>query len=290
MTLLRKRMLDDLELRGLSEHTQELYVRAVRQLAEHYERSPDQITDEELRQYFLYLRKVRGIAQSTVQVSLSALRFFYRYTLGKDFPALELVRVRRKKKLPVVLSITEVRQVLECIRRLRYRACLSTIYSCGLRLREGLFLQVADIDSERMRVHVRNGKGGKDRFVPLFQGTLDLLRQYWAKHQNPMWLFPAPDRPRGVPSKTATKSMNASGVQFVFKAAVRESGIRKQATVHTLRHSYATHLLEAGVSLRVIQAYLGHSSPASTTIYTHLTQKVEAPAVVAINQVMEQLL
>jgi len=290
MTSLRQRMLEDLQLRGLSENTQEAYVRAVRQLAEHYGRPPDQITDEDLRQYFLHLRDVRGIAQSTLQVSLSALRFFYQHTLRKDLPTLELVRTRREKKLPVVLSIAEVRQVLGCIRRLRYRACLSTIYSCGLRLREGLFLQVADIDSERMRVHVRNGKGGKARYVPLFQGALHLLRQYWAKHRHPIWLFPAPDRPRGMPSKTATAPMNASGIQFVFKAAVRESGIRKPATVHTLRHSYATHLLEVGVRLRVIQAYLGHSSTASTTIYTHLTQKVEAPAIECINQVMEQLL
>lgn len=290
MTSLRQRMLEDLQLRGLSESTQEAYVRAVRQLAEHYGRPPDQITNEDLRQYFLHLRDVRGIAQSTLQVSLSALRFFYQYTLGKDLPTLELVRARREIKLPVVLSIAEVRQVLGCIRRLRYRACLSTIYSCGLRLREGLFLQVEDIDSERMRVYVRNGKGAKDRYVPLFQGALDLLRQYWMKHRHPIWLFPAPKRPRGAPSKTATAPMNASGVQFVFKAAVLESGIRKRATVHTLRHSYATHLLEAGVRLRVIQAYLGHSSPASTTIYTHLTQKVEAPAIESINQVMEQLL
>lgn len=290
MTTLRQRMLEDLKLRGLSESTQEVYVRAVRQLAEHCGKPPDQITDEELRQYFLHLRDVRGIAQNTLQVNLSALRFFYQYTLGKNLPTLELVRARREKKLPVVLSIAEVRQVLGCIRRLRYRACLSTIYSCGLRLREGLSLQVEDIDSERMRVHVRNGKGAKARYVPLFRGTLELLRQYWVKHRHPIWLFPAPERPRGAPSKTATAPMNASGVQFVFVAAVRESGIKKRATVHTLRHSYATHLLEAGVSLRVIQAYLGHSSPASTTIYTHLTQKVEAPAIESINQVMEQLL
>ena len=190
MTLLRQRMLDDLKLRGLSERTKEAYVCDVLKLAEHYGRPLDKITNEEPRQYFLHLRKVRGIAQSTLQVILSALRFFYQYTLGKDFPTLELVRARREKKLPVVLSITEVRQELGCFRRLRYRACLSTIYSCGLRLREGLFLQVADIDSEKMTVHVRNGKGGKDRYVPLFQGTRDLLRQYWARHRHPVWLFP----------------------------------------------------------------------------------------------------
>jgi integrase/recombinase XerD len=290
MTMLRERMLDDLKLRGLSERTQEVYVRAVRQLAEHYKKSPDQITDEELRQYFLYLKKVRGIAENTLRVSLCGIQFFYKYTLEKDFPTLELMRVPRVKKLPVVLSISEVRQILGCVQRLRYRACLSVIYSCGLRLREGLFLKVENIDSERMCIHVQKGKGHKDRFVPLCQGTLELLRQYWAKHRHPVWLFPAPDRPRGAPSKTATKPMNASGVQFVFQAAREESNIQKHATVHTLRHSYATHLLEAGVNLRVIQAYLGHSSLSSTTIYTHLTQKVETPAVEAVNQVMEQVL
>jgi site-specific recombinase XerD len=283
-------MLEDLKLRGMSESTQEAYVRAVRQLAEHYKKSPDQISDEELRQYFLYLKNVRGIAENTLRVSLSGIKFYYKYTLGREFPTLELMRVPRMKKLPVVLSISEVRQILGCVRRLRYRACLTLIYSCGLRLREGLFLKVENIDSERMCIHVQKGKGCKDRYVPLFQGTLELLRQYWAKHRHPVWLFPAPDQPRGAPSKTATKPMNASGVQFVFRAAVKECGIRKHATVHTLRHSYATHLLEAGVNLRIIQSYLGHSSLSSTTIYTHLTQKVEIPAVEAVNQVMEQIL
>jgi site-specific recombinase XerD len=290
MTMLRERMLDDLKLRGLSERTQEVYVRAVRQLAEHYKKSPDQISDEEIRQYFLYLKKVRGIAENTIRVSLCGIKFFYKYTLGKDFPTLELMRVPRMKRLPVVLSKSEVRQILGGVQRLRYRACLSVIYSCGLRLREGLFLKVENIDSERMCIHVQKGKGRKDRYVPVYQGTLDLLRQYWAKHQHPVWLFPAPDQPRGAPSKTAIKPMNASGVQFVFQAARKESNIEKHATVHTLRHSYATHLLEAGVNLRVIQAYLGHSSLSSTTIYTHLTQKVEIPAVEAVNQVMEQVL
>ena len=290
MTLLRQRMFEDLKLRGLSKQTQEIYLRAVRQLAEHYKKPPDQINDEELRQYFLYLKQVRGIAENTLRINLSGIKFYYKYTLRKDFPTLKLMRVPRMKKLPVVLSISEVRQILGGVQRLRYRTCLTLIYSCGLRLREGIFLKVENIDSERMCIHVQKGKGRKDRYVPLVQGTLELLRQYWTKHRHPVWLFPAPDKPRGIPSKTAAKPMNASGVQFVFRAAVQECGIRKHATVHTLRHSYATHLLEAGVNLRVIQAYLGHSSLSSTTIYTHLTQKVETPAIEAINQVMEQVL
>jgi site-specific recombinase XerD len=154
----------------------------VRQLAEHYKKSPDQISDEEIRQYFLYLKKVRGIAENTIRVNLCGIKFFYKYTLERDFPTLELMRVPRMKKLPVVLSKSEVRQILGCVQRLRYRTCLTLIYSCGLRLREGLFLKVGNIDSKRMCIHVQKGKGYKDRYVPLFQGTLELLRRYWAKH------------------------------------------------------------------------------------------------------------
>lgn len=290
MMMLSERMLEDMKLRGLSESTQEAYARVVRQLAKHYKKSPDQINDEELRQYFLYLKNVRKIAESTLGIHLGAIKFYFQYTLKREFPTLEMVRIQRIKKLPVVLSTSEVRKILGTVRRLRYRACLSLIYSCGLRLREGLFLKVKNIDSERMCIHVQKGKGHKDRYVPLVQGSLELLRQYWVKHRHPIWLFPAPDKPRGLPSKTAIKPMNAGGLQLVFRKAVDECGIQKHATVHTLRHSYATHLLEAGVNLRVIQAYLGHSSLSSTSIYTHLTQKVETPAIEAVNQIMKQVL
>ena len=188
----------------------------------------------------------------------------------------------------MVLSVAEVCRVLGIIRRPRYRVCLSTIYACGLRLGEGVHLQVRDIDGERTMVHVRHGKGGKDRYVPLPVPTLEMLRRYWCTHRHPEWLFPAPTR-SGVPLSTATKPMSVSGVQRAFKAALHESGIQKDASVHTLRHSYATHLLEAGVNLRVIQAYLGHSSPKTTAIYTHLTRKVEDLAVEAISRVMGEL-
>lgn len=198
------------------------------------------------------------------------------------------MRPRREKKLPVVLSVAEVRRILGIIRRPRYRACSSTIYACGLRLREGVYLQVRDIDSDRMMVHVQHGKGAKDRYVPLPVPTLEMLRRYWRTHRHPEWLFPAPTK-SGVPLSTAIKPMSVSGVQRAFKAALQESGIQKEASVHTLRHSYATHLLEAGVNLRVIQAYLGHSSPKTTAIYTHLTRKVEDLAVEAINRVMGDL-
>ena len=289
MTCLKQRMIEDLQLRGLSPRTQDAYVRVVRQLAEHYDKPPDAITEEELRQYFLYLTNGKGVSASAFRIALCGIKFFYQYTLKREWPTLDLVRPAKEKKLPVVLSVEEVHQVLGCVRRRHYRVCLTTIYSCGLRLQEGVHLQVADIDSARMLVHVHRGKGAKDRFVPLPQHTLDLLRGYWAAHRNPTWIFPT-TRPADVFSlAAATRSMEVSSVQRALKAAVVESGLHKPATVHTLRHSYATHLLEAGVNLRIIQAYLGHRSPTSTAIYTHLTRKVEDRATKAINRVMDNL-
>jgi site-specific recombinase XerD len=158
-----------------------------------------------------------------------------------------------------------------------------------LRLLVGVHLQVTAIDSERMMLHIRHGKGDKDRYVPLPEGTLKLLREYWGTHRHPVWLFPAPTR-AGVLMSSATQPMDESSVQRAFKAALQESGVQKNASVHTLRHSYATHLLEAGVNLRLIQAYLGHSSPKTTAIYTHLTREANALATDAINRVMQPLL
>jgi len=166
--------------------------------------------------------------------------------------------------------------------------CLATIYSCGLRLQEGTNLRVADIDSARQMIHVRHGKGAKDRYVPLPERTLTLLRQYLATHRNPLLLFPSPGHGE-VPLATATQPLHKSSVQDAFHAALKESGNHKRASVHTLRHSWATHLLEAVVNLRLIQEWLGHSSPATTSIYTHLTVKAEQLGAAAINQIMSDL-
>jgi site-specific recombinase XerD len=285
-------MVEDMQLRGLATKTQQAYAHAVKQLAEHYGKSPEQISEDELRQYFLHLRNVKQVSNSTFSVALSGIKFLYQQTLRREWKTLELVRPVREKKLPVVFSQAEVRRVLSCIHRPHYRVCLSTIYACGLRVREGVYLQVQDIDNEHMQVHVRQPtrseeghgkrlKRGKERYVPLPVSTLRMLRQYWAMHRHPRWLFPSPNG--------AHKPMSVSGVQRCFRAALQESGVQKKGSVHTLRHSYATHLLEAGVNLRVIQAYLGHSSPKTTAIYTHLTRAVEALAAEAINRVMGDL-
>ena len=288
MTELRKRMIECLQLRGLSERTQEMYVRAVRQLAEHYHKSPDLLTEEELRQYFLSIKNVKQYSRSASTIALCGIKFFFEYTRNRDWTTLSFVRAPREKKLPVVLSIEEVRKLLGSVRLLSYRVCLSTIYSCGLRLQEGTRLQVRDIDSSRMMIHVRHGKGGKDRYVPLPQRTLELLRQYWVTHRHPVLVFPAPGRGHAGFS-SATQPMPKSSLQEAFRQALKQSGIHTQASVHTLRHSWATHLLEAGVHLRLIQAYLGHNSPTTTSVYTHLTARAEQLGSVAINLVMRDL-
>jgi len=288
MTALRQKMIEDLQLRGLAQETQEHYVSAVRQMAEFYGKPPDQISEEQVREYFLYLKQVKNVSSSTFRVHLAGIKFFYQRTLGREWRILDLVRPARENKLPVVLDITEVHQILSCVRLPRYRVCLTTIYACGLRISEGVQLQVRDIDSKRMVVHICHGKGNKDRYVPLPQSTLEMLRKFWSTHRHPTWLFPNQTQDGAVPS-TAEKHMSIAGLQHCFAAALEESGVQKKATVHTLRHSYATHLLEAGLDLRAIQVFLGHSSPQTTAIYTHVTQPTEQRAAQTIDQLMADL-
>ena len=289
MTPLRQRMLEDMQLRAFSPRTQEAYVRAVRQLAAHFRKSPDLVTDEEVRQYFLQLTQDRHYARATVTIALCGIKFFIEHTLGKTFTSLSLMRPPQTHKLPVVLSREEVWRILHLVRFPVYRVCLITIYACGLRLLEGARLQVSQVDSARGLVHV-TGKGQYDRYVPLPQTTLALLRDHWRTHRSPQWLFPAHARQgqvyRVVPG---VGPISRSSLQSAFHRAVLRSGVPKRAHVHTLRHSYATHLLEAGVDLRLIQAYLGHTSPTTTALYTHLTPEVKRRAVDPIQHLMDGL-
>jgi len=282
MSALRQKMIEDMQLHGFAVRTQEAYLLAVRQLAKHYHKPPDQINEEELRQYFLFLKNEKHAARASCTIALCGIKFFYERTLGREWKTFEFLRPPKEKKLPVVLSVAEVGQVLGCVHRSRYRVCLTTIYACGLRLLEGVHLQVKDIDGERQLLHICQGKGGKDRYVPLPSACLKMLRQHWLTHRNPLWLFP-------TPLEDANQPMNESGVQRAFSAAARQSGIHKKVTVHTLRHSYATHLLEAGVNLRIIQSYLGHASPATTAIYTHLTSITETQTRHTIDEIVTNL-
>jgi len=277
MTPLRQRMIDDLQLRGLSERTQEMYVRAVRPLADHDHKSPERLTEEALRDYFLSLKNVTRYSRAASTIALCGIKLFYEQTRKRAWTTLTFVRAPREQKLPVGLSTDAVRTLLAHVQLLRSRVCLTTIYACGLRLQEGTHLQVPDSDSARMRVHVRCGKGAKDRSVPLPPRTLAFLRPSWATHRHPLWLFPAPGR-SGLGMATAAAPMPRNSVQDALRAARKASGRNKRASVHTLRHSSATHLLEAGVHLRLMQAYLGHDSPTTTALYTHLTATADARA------------
>ena len=226
MTPLRQRMIEDLQLRGMSERTQDSYVRSVRQLAEHYMKSPDKITEEELRDYFLHVKNVKKWSRSTSTIALCGIKFFYDHTVKRDWPTLTFVRAKREKKLPVILSQEEVRRIFKNVELPRYRVCLKTICSCGLRLAEGIHLQVPDIDGSRMLVHV-HGKGAKDRYVPLPETTLQLLRQYWKTHRNPIWIFPAAGR-GGIKMPTAKtkKPGNFSKSSGENKKIVDRVGLR----------------------------------------------------------------
>src|SRR5438105_613266 len=192
MTQLRKHMIEDMQLQGLSATTQVQYARAVRDLARYFHRSPDQLNDRDLRQYFLYLMNERKLSRPTTTIALCGIKFFYERTLRQAWPTLELVRPAHEYKLPVVLSRDEVRRILAKVDMSRYRVCLTTIYSCGLRITEGAHLRISEIDSGRMMLHIHSGKGKKDRYVPLPVRTLELLRQQWRIHRSPEWMFPSP--------------------------------------------------------------------------------------------------
>ena len=289
MTPLRRRMIEDLHLRGYAERTVEAYVRAVAQLARSYRTSPEALTEEQVRHYLVELNSVRKVARGTHTIALCGVKFFYEKTLARKWTVLGVALPKYEKKLPVVLSRDEVWKVLGSIRIAVYRVCLATISSCGLRLMEGARLQVPDVDGERKALHM-HGKGGRDRYVPLPEATLELLRRHWCSHRCPLWLFPAVPRHRAqAPVDAAMAPITRDTLQSAFRRAVRKSGIHKRAHVHTLRHSYATHLLEAGVNLRLIQEYLGHSSPRTTALYTHLTREIRDAAIDPINRLMQRL-
>jgi len=284
-----QRMIDTLQLNGKGERTQQAYARSVRMLSEFYDKTPDLVTEQELQEYFLQRKNVNRWSPKTMRICYCGIRFFYVNVLERNWHILSILRAQNEHRLPAVLSVDEVRSLLAHIKTFHNYAYLSTVYSCGLRLHEGLHLEVSDIDSQRMMIHVHRGKGAKDRYVSLPQSTLHLLRSYWRTHRHPHLLFPALGR-NGNGAKQAQTPMAKSSVQGAFRRAKFDAGIAKKGVaIHTLRHCYATHLLEAGVNLRVIQRYMGHAQLETTMLYLHLTQKGHEDACQLINHVMEGL-
>jgi len=285
-TALREQMRAELQLAGLSERTQEAYLRAVRQLAEHFHTPPDQLTEPQLREYFLYVKNDKRWAAASLRLAFYGIRFFYTRVAPREWPLLERLTIPRSHTLPDVLSRDEVQRVIDATRTAHNRTYFWTVYSLGLRLTEALHLQVGDIDGTRKLVHVHRGKGARDRYVPLPARTLQMLRTYWSTHRHPLWLFPAVGQDQKGAS-TATHPMLRKSVQDALCRVVRQVGLKKRVSIHTLRHSYATHLLEAGVNLRQIQQYLGHKSLQTTTLYLHLTSHGQEHAVATLEALMQ---
>ena len=283
---LAQRMLQDMQLAGLSDRTQESYLRGVRKFAQWINISPDLTSEDDLRRYLLYIKNDQQWDGNSLKVAYSGIKFFYRHTCPREWATLDKLRVAKQFKLPTVLTIAEVDQLIGKIRKPALKCFFWTVYSLGLRLQEGLHLQVSDIDAGRMLVHVRRGKGHKDRLIPLTEKTLHMLRDHWATHRHPLWLFPSEGRDHRQAS-TADRPMALSTPQDCIRKVVDELGWSKRGiSTHTLRHCYATHLLEAGVNLRQIQKYMGHRTLMATTIYLHLTTVGEEVAVAKINALM----
>lgn len=277
---LRQRMIEDMELRSLSANTQDRYIKVVKKLARFYRCSPDKLSEEQVRSFFKYLMKQTPLAANTIRVIYSGIKFFFTKTLGREWKIFELIRLPQKRKLPVVLSFEEVRKVLSHIHHPTYRMCLTLIYACGLRLNECIHLRVEDINSSRMVIRVVKGKGAKMRYVPLCDHVLKLLRQYWRLQRPQPWLFQ---------SVYTGGPIASNSIQGAFRDARQKAGINKEATIHSLRHSYATHLLESGIDSRLIQGALGHNCTRSTSLYTHLTSKTELILNDAVNEFMSKL-
>ncbi len=257
-------MLEDLRIRNRSPHTEDCYARCVAAFAKHFDKSPHLLGPEEIRAYLVHLVDEKHVSWSVLNQTVCALRFLYRVTLGKDYPVDQIPYAKKEKKLPVVLSRQEVVRFLATPKNLKHRAMLMTTYSGGLRVSEVTRLGCRDIDSQRMMIHIQLAKGMKDRYVPLSPVLLKILRQYWlaTKPKSDRWLFPG-----GIPGRPITRS----ALNQVCTKIRAVSGIRKRVTPHTLRHSFATHHLEAGTDLRTLQMLMGHRSLQTTSIYLHVS-------------------
>ena len=262
MTPLRQRMVQELQLQRKSEHTSKAYLLAVKQLATHYGKAPDDISPDEVRQFIHHLIVKRKLANASVNVKLSGIQFFYRRVLQRPKFVIDIDR-KRSGKLPTPLSRSEIKRLFDATPNLKHRAMLMTAYGGGLRVSEVVRLRVEDIHSDRMLLHVRQGKGRKDRYTLLSQRLLQELRQYWRLMRPSPWLFP----------NRNNDPLSTSALQNVFSKAKKETALTRGKGIHCLRHSFATHLLEGGIDLTLIARLLGHKHISTTTRYLHVTNR-----------------
>jgi integrase/recombinase XerD len=277
--------MNNIHRQGKAERTIDSYARAIRRITEFFGLCPDQLTQDHLKDYFSAL--VKSHSWSTVKVDRNGLQFFYKYVIERPWIWVDIVKPPQKRVLPDILSVKEVERVINGTRELRYQTFILTAYSLGLRLGETLNLRVGDIDSERMKIHVRMGKGKKDRFVTLPDASLKALRAYWVTHRNPQLLFP--NGKTAEIRHNATAPMDRGGLQKSFKVIVKSCGIHKQVTPHSLRHCYGAHLVETGLNLRAIQQEMGHECPKTTALYTQLTEVAHQNTSQLINRLMNRL-
>ncbi|TPW20590.1 MAG: integrase family protein [Elusimicrobia bacterium] len=264
MTQLRERMIREMQLRRLSERTQEAYLHAVHRLAKHYMRPPDQITDREVQDFILYLMNVRQVAWSTCNQIVCGVKFFFTTTVGRPSTSLAIPPRKSEQRLPEILSRQELERLFATLTNLKHITLLKTMYATGLRVSEAVRLKVTDIDGDRMTLRVEQGKGRKDRYATLSPRLLKDLRDYWRAYHPAVWLFPGQPSERHMPRDTA---------YVIYIRAKLKAGIKKGGGIHALRHAFATHMLEAGVDLRTLQELLGHRSIGTTQRYLHVTRK-----------------
>lgn len=275
----------DLKLKGYQPRSIQTYHRTVRMFWNYCNKPLEECTEEDLRAYWLFCTSDLGWGRSTLRISYSGIKLFFKVTLRREWEILRSLRFEHSKTLPVVLNIDEVRELLSYLRQPQNHTFFSLVYSCGLRLCEALHVTVQDIDGQRRQLHVHHGKGAKDRIIQIPESTLTILRCYWREHRNPVWMFPALGKD-GKGGKVAEKPVSAQTVQGALRRALKRSAIRKKVTPHTLRHSYATHLIEAGVPVRHVQESLGHDSLTSTMIYLHITTHGREDTRKRVNQLM----
>jgi len=263
MTELRRRMIDAMTVRGFSPRTHESYIAAVRGLAKHYRRSPDELSVQEVQAYLVQMVTKRKPSASTCNIAANAFKFLYHVTLGRDRVEFEVPAPKQPQRLPEILSREEVARLIETPPNPKHRLVLATIYAAGLRVSEAVRLKVTDVDRRRMTLRVEQGKGSKDRVLPLSRKLLGQFETYWKAEPPRVWLFP---------NRTGTRAIDITVVQKVFTVAKLRAGITKRGGVHGLRHAYATHLIESGADVPTVQRFLGHRSVSTTMRYFHLSQ------------------